>query len=110
MFYCYFLFVCVCGFFLDIAVTLLLRQFLPINSPKVVYEVAEMVATEARGFFNNASAHGDYSDMHSISCLAPFINIMRHPLWGRVQVHTYHDKLPMSLAYVINSLSDPERK
>jgi len=48
--------------------------------------MAEAIGTEARAIFNNASSHGDFSPMKGISCFAPFINIMRQPLWGRVQV------------------------
>lgn len=52
-----------------------------------MYIVAEAIGTEARGVFNNASRNGDFGPMKGISCFAPFINIMRHPLWGRVQVY-----------------------
>jgi len=55
-------------------------------SEDLVYLVAEAIGTEARAVFNNASRHGDFAQMKGISCLAPFVNVMRHPLWGRVQV------------------------
>jgi len=48
--------------------------------------VAEAIGTEARAVFNNASKYGDFGLMKGISCFSPFINILRHPLWGRVQV------------------------
>ena len=51
-----------------------------------MYVVAEAIGTEARAVFNNASRRGDFGPMKGASCFAPFINIMRHPLWGRVQV------------------------
>ena len=48
--------------------------------------VAEAIGTEVRAVFNDASKRGDFSLMKGASCFAPFTNIMRHPLWGRVQV------------------------
>ena len=54
-----------------------------------MYVVAEAIGTEARAVFNDASKRGDFGPMKGISCFAPFINIMRHPLWGRVQVSHY---------------------
>ena len=51
-----------------------------------MHVVAETIGTEARAVFNNASRQGDFAPMKGVSCFAPFINIMRHPLWGRVQV------------------------
>jgi len=57
-----------------------------LSSEDLVFIVAEAIGTEARAVFNNASRSGDFAPMKGISCFAPFINIMRHPLWGRVQV------------------------
>ena len=57
-----------------------------LSSKDLVFIVAEAIGTEARAVFNNASRSGDFTPMKGISCFAPFINIMRHPLWGRVQV------------------------
>jgi len=57
-----------------------------LSSEDLVYLVAEAIGTEARAVFNNASTLGDFAPMKGISCFAPFINVMRHPLWGRVQV------------------------
>lgn len=51
-----------------------------------MYTVAEAIGTEARAVYNYASTHGDFGLMKGVSCFAPFINLMRHPLWGRVQV------------------------
>ena len=48
--------------------------------------MAEAVGTEARARNNYYTSKGDYGEFKGMSCLAPFINIMRHPLWGRVQV------------------------
>ena len=59
-----------------------------LSSEDLVYVVAEAIGTEARAVFNNASRNGDFSPMKGISCFAPFVNVMRHPLWGRVQVLT----------------------
>lgn len=56
------------------------------KSKDVVYSVAEAIATEARAINNDATAHTQYGLMTGISCFAPFVNIARHPLWGRVQV------------------------
>jgi len=53
----------------------------------LIYLVAEAIGTEARATYNYASAHGDYDNMKGASCFAPFINLMRDPLWGRVQVN-----------------------
>ena len=57
-----------------------------ICSTPSIQDMANAIGKEARAIYNYASAHGDFGDQKSISCLAPFVNIMRHPLWGRVQV------------------------
>jgi len=59
---------------------------LVVSSEDLLYVVAEAIGTEARAVFNNASKYGDFGLMKGISCFSPFINILRHPLWGRVQV------------------------
>jgi len=53
----------------------------------LIYLVAEAIGTEARATYNYASAHGDYGVYKGASCFSPFINLMRDPLWGRVQVN-----------------------
>jgi len=65
---------------------MILLLLIVLFSDDLVYVVAEAIGTEARAIFNSASKKGDFSPMKGISCFAPFVNIMRHPLWGRVQV------------------------
>lgn len=54
-------------------------------SPKLIYEVAEAVGEEVR------AKHIDFMKRHQMgthtgmSCFSPVINIVRHPLWGRIQ-------------------------
>lgn len=56
-------------------------------SEEMVYLVAEAIGTEARAVNIDSVKHGDYRPFTGMSCLAPFMNLVRDPLWGRVQVH-----------------------
>ncbi|GAB6019394.1 hypothetical protein CHUAL_000978 [Chamberlinius hualienensis] len=51
----------------------------------VVFRMAEATGLEVRAKYNNFSADGLYGTHKGLSCFSPVINIMRHPLWGRVQ-------------------------
>lgn len=55
------------------------------NSRQSVENAAAVIATEARAIYNEFRKKGIYENFASISCFAPFINIVRHPLWGRIQ-------------------------
>jgi len=60
--------------------------------------MAQAVGVEARAKHNEYNKQGNYGDhtgcdlfcpsicFAQLSCFAPVINIMRHPLWGRNQV------------------------
>ncbi|CAD5111306.1 DgyrCDS624 [Dimorphilus gyrociliatus] len=50
-----------------------------------VRNAAFVIATEARAIYNKFRKQGIYENYASISCFAPFINLVRHPLWGRIQ-------------------------
>nr|CAB3234819.1 probable beta-D-xylosidase 6 [Phallusia mammillata] len=47
--------------------------------------MSQAVAKEARAKHNQFNKEGNYGDHTGLSCFAPVINIMRHPLWGRNQ-------------------------
>lgn len=55
-------------------------------SEEIVYLVAEAIGTEARAINIDASSRGEYGLCTGMSCFSPFMNLVRHPLWGRVQV------------------------
>jgi len=48
--------------------------------------MAQAVGVEARAKHNEYNKQGNYGNHTGLSCFAPVINIMRHPLWGRNQV------------------------
>ena len=66
-----------------------------------MYKVAEVISIEARALGNGAMRKGDYSDFKGLSCLAPFINIVRHPLWGRIVVMTACQHLEYCLIRIL---------
>lgn len=53
--------------------------------PPMIERMASIVSWEARAKVNNFTKYQDYKDHTGLSCFAPVINIMRHPLWGRNQ-------------------------
>ena len=55
-------------------------------SSDIVYQMATMISTEQRAFWNNNSKQGKYLTDFGLSCFSPVINILRHPYWGRAQV------------------------
>lgn len=61
-------------------------------SEDIVYLVAEAIGTEARALNIDSVKRGDYQLCTGMSCLAPFINLVRDPLWGRVQVRKTQDE------------------
>ncbi|KAK3600412.1 hypothetical protein CHS0354_026645 [Potamilus streckersoni] len=54
-------------------------------SPSLMYDVAHATAEEVRAKHVEFVKHGQYGDRTGLSCFSPFMNIMRHPLWGRNQ-------------------------
>ncbi|KAL7980553.1 hypothetical protein Chor_001707 [Crotalus horridus] len=56
-----------------------------LNSPQLIFEVANATATEVRAKHNYFESVGYYNDHTGLSCFSPVLNIMRHPLWGRNQ-------------------------
>ncbi|XP_022105206.1 probable beta-D-xylosidase 2 isoform X2 [Acanthaster planci] len=47
--------------------------------------VGTATSIEVRAKYNNYTSHGIYKDFGGLSCFSPVINIVRHPLWGRIQ-------------------------
>ncbi|XP_022105210.1 probable beta-D-xylosidase 5 isoform X2 [Acanthaster planci] len=47
--------------------------------------VGTATSIEVRAKYNNYTSHGIYKDYGGLSCFSPVINIVRHPLWGRIQ-------------------------
>ncbi|XP_053254853.1 uncharacterized protein LOC128418816 isoform X2 [Podarcis raffonei] len=56
-----------------------------VESPELIYRVANATATEVRAKHNYFISVGNYDDHTGLSCFSPMLNIMRHPLWGRNQ-------------------------
>ena len=51
--------------------------------------MAHVISLEARAKHNMFMNQSNYGDQTGLSCFAPVINILRHPLWGRNQVEMY---------------------
>ena len=51
----------------------------------LLYEVADVISTEARAKFNAQAAHGDRDIYKGLTFWSPNINIFRDPRWGRGQ-------------------------
>jgi len=51
-----------------------------------MYNMSVAVSYEVRAFYNEDVRRGVHGKS-GLSCFSPVINIMRHPLWGRNQVH-----------------------
>jgi len=62
-------------------------------SEPLINRMAQAVGVEARAKHNEYSKQGNYGDHTGLSCFAPVINIMRHPLWGRNQVSILYELL-----------------
>jgi beta-glucosidase len=54
-------------------------------SREAIYTMAETTSIELRAKYYDYISRGIYGDHRGLSCFAPVINIMRHPLWGRNQ-------------------------
>lgn len=53
--------------------------------PELIFEVADVISTEARVKFNQHEKRGDYDIYKGLTFWAPNINIFRDPRWGRGQ-------------------------
>uniref|UniRef100_A0A1I8JFU3 Fn3_like domain-containing protein n=1 Tax=Macrostomum lignano TaxID=282301 RepID=A0A1I8JFU3_9PLAT len=53
--------------------------------PDILSQVGRATGLEVRAKHNDFVAKGDYGDHTGLTCFAPVINILRHPLWGRNQ-------------------------
>ncbi len=53
--------------------------------PRLLREVARVVATEGRAKYNESRKHGDYDIYKGLTYWAPNVNIFRDPRWGRGQ-------------------------
>jgi beta-glucosidase len=49
------------------------------------HRIADMISTEARAKYNDATAHDDHGRYHGLTFWSPNINIFRDPRWGRGQ-------------------------
>ncbi|XP_038072715.1 probable beta-D-xylosidase 6 [Patiria miniata] len=54
-------------------------------SVDLLTDVGTATSVEVRAKYNNYTSHGIYKDFGGLSCFSPVINIVRHPLWGRIQ-------------------------
>ncbi len=54
-------------------------------SEDLLFEVAEIISTEARAKFNESQKNGDYGIYKGLTMWSPNINIYRDPRWGRGQ-------------------------
>jgi beta-glucosidase len=52
---------------------------------KLMHRVADVISTEARAKYNDATAHGNRSINYGLTFWSPNINIFRDPRWGRGQ-------------------------
>ena len=69
------------------------------NSKDVLYRVAKAISEEVRAKNNDFMRTKHYESHTGIACLAPIVNIMRHPLWGRNQVIFKNFIFPHFLPY-----------
>lgn len=56
--------------------------------------MAAAISTEVRARNNDFIVKGIYQTHTGLNCFSPVINIMRHPLWGRNQVHKQNKTNP----------------
>ena len=58
--------------------------------PEMIQKIGDVVATEARAKYNEASKHGDRDIYKGLTFWSPNINLFRDPRWGRGQ-ETYSE-------------------
>ena len=58
--------------------------------PEMIRKIGDVVATEARAKYNEASKHGDRDIYKGLTLWSPNINLFRDPRWGRGQ-ETYSE-------------------
>lgn len=58
--------------------------------PEMIRKIGDVVATEARAKYNEASKHGDRDIYKGLTFWSPNINLFRDPRWGRGQ-ETYSE-------------------
>ena len=66
------------------------KTFLEFSSHEVIFNISQAVAIEVRAHWNSNIKHGVYETFYGLSCFSPVINIVRHPLWGRIQVQNFY--------------------
>jgi len=54
-------------------------------SKSLIHKMANVISIEARAKHTSFMKKKNFGDQTGLSCFAPVINIMRHPLWGRNQ-------------------------
>ena len=52
---------------------------------ELLYEIAEVISTEARAKYNKAQKEGNYERYYGLTFWSPNVNIFRDPRWGRGQ-------------------------
>lgn len=66
--------------------------------------MSSTIAIEARAQHNYFMKNQLYGDQTGLSCFAPVVNIMRHPLWGRNQVELSDFFISVTLLTVVGNL------
>ena len=61
----------------------------PIYSRSLLHDVASVISTEVRSFYNDDRTRGIFTKS-GLGCFAPVVNVAHHPLWGRIQVGRGH--------------------
>ena len=63
------------------------REYLRLRvfSRELMYNMSVAISREVRAYYNEDVRKGVYGKS-GLSCFAPVINILRHPMWGRNQV------------------------
>lgn len=54
-------------------------------SDKMIFDIAEIISTEARAKYNYSQSKGDFGIYKGLTMWSPNINIFRDPRWGRGQ-------------------------
>ena len=79
--------------------------------PERIFEVADVISTEARVKFNQHDKRSDYDIYKGLTFWAPNINIFRDPRWGRGQETLGEDPFltsVMATAYINGIQGDGE--